>query len=44
MAPFKIRGIWIADCSHLGASGVLNENIQGDDRESNISYTIFIHC
>ena len=29
----KIRSIWIADCSHQGASGVLNESIQGDDRE-----------
>ena len=29
----KIRAIWIADCSHQGASGVLNEKIQGDDRE-----------
>lgn len=29
----KIRGIWIADCSHQGGSGVLNESIQGDDRE-----------
>lgn len=29
----KIRAIWIADSSHQGASGVLNEDIQGDDRE-----------
>ena len=29
----KIRAIWIADCSHQGASGVLNESIQGDDRK-----------
>ncbi len=29
----KIRAIWVADCSHQGASGVLNESIQGDDRE-----------
>jgi hypothetical protein len=28
----RIRGIWIADCSHQGASGVLNEHVQGDDR------------
>ncbi|KAH6665399.1 Alpha/beta hydrolase family-domain-containing protein [Halenospora varia] len=28
---FTIRGIWIADISNQGASGVLNENIQGDD-------------
>ncbi|RDL36932.1 uncharacterized protein BP5553_04365 [Venustampulla echinocandica] len=27
----KIRNIWIADMSHQGASGVLNEAIQGDD-------------
>ena len=29
----KIRAIWIADCSHQGASGIANENEQGDDRE-----------
>ena len=29
----RIRAIWIADCSHQGASGVLNEERQGDDRE-----------
>ena len=28
----KIRAIWIADCSHQGASGTLNEHLQGDDR------------
>lgn len=28
----KIRSIWFADCSHQGASGVLNDLIQGDDR------------
>jgi len=27
----KIRNIWAIDCSHQGASGVLNENVQGDD-------------
>ena len=27
----KVRAIWIADSSHQGASGVLNEHIQGDD-------------
>ncbi len=26
-----IRGIWAADCSQQGASGVLNEYTQGDD-------------
>jgi hypothetical protein len=31
---FKIRSIWIADMSHQGASGVLNEQTQGDDRTS----------
>ena len=25
-----VRSIWMADCSNQGASGVLNENIQGD--------------
>ena len=29
---FKIRGIWMADMSNQGASGVLNEDVQGDDR------------
>ena len=29
----KIRAIWIADVSYQGKSGVLNEQIQGDDRE-----------
>ena len=29
----KIRAIWIADSSHQGHSGVLNEDLQGDDRE-----------
>ncbi|KAF2463874.1 alpha/beta-hydrolase [Lindgomyces ingoldianus] len=27
----KLRDIWIADCAHQGASGVLNENLLGDD-------------
>ena len=31
--PGKIRAIWIADVSNQGASGVLNERIQGDDSE-----------
>jgi len=26
-----VRGIWMLDCSNQGASGVLNETIQGDD-------------
>ena len=30
---FRIRGIWIADVSNQGQSGVLNEDRQGDDRE-----------
>lgn len=34
VAKGRIRSIWIADSSHQGASGVLNENIQGDDRKS----------
>lgn len=29
----SIRAIWIADISNQGASGILNENIQGDDRK-----------
>lgn len=33
-SDLKIRAIWIADSSHQGASGVLNESLQGDDRES----------
>ena len=30
----RIRAIWIADSSNQGASGVLNEIVQGDDRKS----------
>ncbi|KAJ8068194.1 hypothetical protein OCU04_003764 [Sclerotinia nivalis] len=26
-----IRSIWVADCSNQGASGILNEDVQGDD-------------
>lgn len=29
-----LRGIWIADISNQGASGVLNEDIQGDQSTS----------
>lgn len=28
----KIRSIWITDVAHQGQSGVLNENILGNDR------------
>jgi len=31
---FRIRSIWIADVAHQGASGVINENLLGDDRQS----------
>jgi len=31
---FRIRGIWIADVSFQGASGVLNEGKLGNDRKS----------
>ena len=34
----RVRSIWIADSSHQGASGVLNENIQGDDRKYSKAY------
>ena len=30
---FRIRGIWMADISNQGESGVLNENCLGNDRE-----------
>ena len=30
---FGIRAIWIADMAQQGASGVLNEDILGDDRK-----------
>jgi len=29
----RIRGIWIADVAHQGASGVLNENKIGNERK-----------
>ena len=32
-AGFQIRGIWIADVAHQGASSVLNENKLGNDRK-----------
>ena len=38
----KIRAIWIADVSYQGKSGVLNEHIQGDDRESSCSIVVSI--
>jgi hypothetical protein len=31
---FGIRGIWIADMTQQGASGILNEYLIGDDRKS----------
>ncbi|KAL4779049.1 toxin biosynthesis protein [Aspergillus varians] len=31
LTSVKIKAIWIADCSHQGASGVLNEHVLGDD-------------
>jgi len=30
---FRIGSIWIADAANLGASGILNEEAMGDDRE-----------
>jgi hypothetical protein len=32
----SIRAIWIADVSNQGASGIMNENTQGDDREYSV--------
>ena len=29
----RIHAIWIADCAHQGASGLLNESVLGDDRK-----------
>lgn len=31
---FRIRGIWIADTAMQGASGILNEQLLGNDRKS----------
>ncbi|KAG8529643.1 uncharacterized protein KY384_005124 [Bacidia gigantensis] len=39
----RIRSIWIADASHQGASGVLNEDIQGDERLALIEPVIQPH-
>jgi hypothetical protein len=33
----RIRSIWIADVAHQGASGVLNEQLLGNDRKSEIN-------
>jgi hypothetical protein len=30
---FRIGSIWIADAANLGASGIINEAILGDDRK-----------
>lgn len=38
---FRIRGIWIADMSNQGASGILNENVIGNDRKRSKSGTIW---
>ena len=35
----KIRSIWIADVSHQGESGVLNEHKLGNDRTLAITTT-----
>lgn len=35
-----LRGIWIADISNQGASGVLNEHIQGDQSTFPLFYAI----
>jgi len=34
----KIGGIWFADYSHQGASGILNECVQGDDRAYKVEH------
>jgi hypothetical protein len=36
-----LRGIWIADISNQGASGVLNEYIQGDQSTSSLFLSMF---
>lgn len=33
----RIRGIWIADMARQGESGLLNENVSGNDRWSHVS-------
>lgn len=34
---FRIGSIWIADAANLGASGIINEAILGDDRKHDSS-------
>lgn len=41
LSGIKIRGIWIADVAHQGASGILNENLLGNDRRL-ISFLIML--
>ncbi|PWY89351.1 toxin biosynthesis protein [Aspergillus heteromorphus CBS 117.55] len=31
LTKVKVKAIWIADCSHQGASGILNESVMSDD-------------
>ena len=37
---FRIRSIWIADVANQGQSGVLNENVLGNDRIDALSYNV----
>ena len=38
---FRIRSIWIADASHQGTSGVINEHNLGNDREHSKLQLVF---
>lgn len=33
MNGFRIRAIWVADAANQGASGIMNEEYLGNDRE-----------
>lgn len=35
---FRIRNIWIADVSNQGASGVMNEQLLGNEREMTLPF------
>jgi hypothetical protein len=37
---FRIRSVWIADIAQQGVSGVLNEQLLGNDRKQNSSNTV----
>jgi hypothetical protein len=38
---FRIRSIWIADIANQGASGIMNEELLGNDRKYQTEFSEF---